>query len=76
MTDTPMTLREYLLLALLCSVSIVGLSKYHNYLSTRGSPQVVLNSLPATKVKCDTSSIKGYCSAKGIYENKWMEAQK
>lgn len=73
--DAPMTRRKWLLLALLCSVSAYALSEFHQYLSTRVSPPVVLNSLPATKVKCDTSAIPGYCAGKGIYENKWLEAQ-
>ena len=61
----------YLLLAVFGASGILLGSEYAKHQSP-----VVLNSLPATKVKCDTSSIKGYCSAKGIYENKWMEAQK
>ena len=73
--DTPMSRREWLLLALFCCVAILGLSEFHQYLSNRVSPPVVLNSLPPTKIKCDTSAIPGYCAGKGIYENKWMEAQ-
>ena len=74
--DNPMTTREWLLLALFFAVAIYALSEFHQYLSNRVSPPVVLNSLPATKIKCDTSAIPGYCAGKGIYENKWMEAQK
>ena len=68
----PIPIYQIAILLILGAAILVVASKvvsYHSY-----NP-VVLNSLPATKIKCDTSAIPGYCAGKGIYENKWMEAQ-
>ena len=70
--DTPMSRREWLLLALFFAVAIYALSEFHQHLSNRVSPPVVLNSLPATKIKCRPGAIEGWC-AKG-YTVKQYEA--
>ena len=74
--DTPMTRREWLLVALLCSVATHGISEFHQYLSNRVSPLVVLNSLPATKVKCDDSALPGHCTKWNISIKEYEAMQK
>ena len=73
--DTPMTTRECLLLALFFAVAIYALSEFHKYLSNRVSPLVVLNSLPATKIKCRPGAIDGWC-AKGFTVKQYEAMQK
>ena len=73
--DTPMSRREWLLLALFFAVAIYALSEFHQYLSNRVSPPVVLNSLPATKIKCRPGAIEGLC-ANDEYAKNWEAMQK
>lgn len=73
---SPMTRLEYLLLALFCSVAILGISELHQHLSSRVSPLVVLKSLPVTKIKCDDSAISGHCAQFNISVKEWEGMQK
>ena len=70
--DAPMTSRGWLLIALIFVSLALALSDIDEHLSNRVSPPVVLNSLPATKIKCRPGAIEGWC-AKG-YTVKQYEA--
>lgn len=72
----PMTRIEYLLFAMFFAVSILGLSQFHDYLNARTAPQVVLKSLPLTKVPCADDQIKGHCTQFNISTKEWESMQK
>lgn len=73
--DAPMTPRSWLVIVLLCSLAILALSAIDEHLSNRVSPPVVLNSLPATKIKCRPGAIEGWC-AKGYTVKQYEAMQK
>jgi len=60
----------YLLLAVFGASGILLGSEYAKHQSP-----VMLNSLPATKVKCDDSEIKGHCTKWNITVKKWESMQ-
>ena len=51
-------------------VTATEVAKYHRYNPT------VLNSLPASKVKCDDSAVKGWCAGKHMTVKQWEGMQK
>ncbi len=47
-----------------------------DYTKARIVAPVVLNSLPDTKIKCDSSAVKGWCAGKHMTVKQWEAMQK
>lgn len=69
----PLEFHEVTLLIVAAAIVMVGFTEVVKY---RSYNPTVLNSLPATKIRCDDSAVKGWCAGKHMTVKQWEGMQK